>query len=46
MMVYNKEKEKGEVIDFREAAPKGAHPGLFQGDPVKGIRGKSKRPRF
>ena len=39
MLVYIKAKEKGEVIDFREAAPKGAHPGLFRGDPEKGIRG-------
>ena len=39
MLVYTKAEEKGEVIDFREAAPKGAHPGLFRGDPAKGIRG-------
>ena len=40
MMVYNRDKEKGEVIDFREAAPKGAHPHLFHGDATKGIRGE------
>ncbi len=41
MMVYNKKKEKGEVIDFREAAPRAAHPNLFKGDAEKGIRGNN-----
>lgn len=40
MLVYIKEKERGEVIDFRESAPNGAHPGLFRGNPEKGIRGQ------
>ena len=39
MLVYTKAKEEGAVIDFREAAPGGANPGLFRGDPNKGIRG-------
>eukprot|EP00794_Sanderia_malayensis_P013924 gene13924-15375_t len=39
MMVYSKEKEKGEVIDFREAAPLGAQPNLFKGNPENGIKG-------
>jgi len=39
MLVYTKANEEGAVIDFREAAPGGAHPGLFRGDPNKGIRG-------
>ena len=39
MLVYTKAEEEGAVIDFREAAPGGANPGLFRGDPNKGIRG-------
>ena len=39
MLVYSKEKKKGEVIDFREAAPNRSYPDLFHKDPEKGIRG-------
>ncbi len=46
MMVYIRAKEKGEVIDFRESAPKRAHPNLFKGDPDKGIRGENNTMKF
>ena len=41
MLVYNKANEKSEVIDFREAAPGGANPNLFHGNPDNGIRGET-----